>query len=212
MHIDKYNRYNQLALSTVYSEPEEGNFHSDLIPKMINNYIPLMDLDKKASIFDIGCGQGLFIQEMARHGYHDCLGVTLSKDDFTACLDKGLNVWYGDFSDLEFASDNKLDMIWCRHALEHSPNPLFTLYEFNRILKIGGKIYVEVPAPDCPRGHEYNSNHYSILGMNMWVSLFKKAGLAITLFNTYEFDLQIQEKPVQESYFIFILEKKVDLV
>lgn len=211
MQADKFNRYKDLALATVYSEPEEGNFHSQLIPQMVNHYIPLMNLDKKARILDIGCGQGLFIQEMAKLGYDDCTGVTLSPEDASACQNKAMDVVNADFSDLGFSADGSVDLIWCRHALEHSPYPLFTLFEFNRALKKGGKVYVEVPAPDCERCHEFNDNHYSILGLNMWVSLFNKAGLRPELVDKFEFKLQADGKDVPESYLIFILEKNVEL-
>ena len=207
MQADKFNFYKQLALNTVYSEPEEGNFHSQLIPQMVNHYVPLMNLDKNARILDIGCGQGLFMQEMEKLGYDDCTGITLSKDDADACRQKMFDVHQCDFSDLGFMSNDTVDMIWCRHALEHSPYPLFTLYEFNRVLKKGGKVYVEVPAPDCQRGHEFNDNHYSVMGLNMWVALFNRTWLQPELVDKFDFKLQVDGKDIPENYLIFILEK-----
>lgn len=211
MQADKFQRYKQLALASVYSEPEEGNFHSQLIPQMVNHYMPKMNLPTEARILDIGCGQGLFISEASRLGYNNCTGITLSDDDFTACQHKAMDVVKADFSDLEFSPDGVVDLIWCRHALEHSPYPILTLYEFNRVLKMGGKVYVEVPAPDCQRGHEFNDNHYSIFGLNMWIALFNRAGLQPELVDKFEFQLKVEDKDVPETYLIFILEKTRDV-
>jgi len=35
--------------------------------------------------------------------------------------------------------DESVDFIFLRHALEHSPYPIFSLMEYNRVLKQGGK-------------------------------------------------------------------------
>lgn len=41
--------------------------------------------------------------------------------------------------------DNYADEIYAGHLLEHTPNPLKALTEWNRVLKIGGYITVVVP-------------------------------------------------------------------
>ncbi len=86
--------------------------------------------------------------------------------------------------------DESVDFIFLRHALEHSPYPIFSLMEYNRILKQGAKMYIEVPAPDCERGHEWNLNHYSILGQNQLAALLTRCGFDIDVFNNLEFDIQ----------------------
>jgi hypothetical protein len=62
--------------------------------------------------------------------------------------------------------------------------------EYNRLLKQSAKIYIEVPAPDCDRQHEYNLNHYSILGQNQLAALITRCGFDIDVFNNLEFDIQ----------------------
>jgi hypothetical protein len=63
--------------------------------------------------------------------------------------------------------------------------------EYNRVLKQGGKLYIEVPAPDCDRRHEFNANHYSILGASQLAALLQRTGFSIDQFNNFEFDLQL---------------------
>ena len=66
--------------------------------------------------------------------------------------------------------------------------------EYNRILKQGAKIYIEVPAPDCDRRHEYNLNHYSILGQNQLAALLARCGFDINIFNNVQFNIQCKNQ------------------
>lgn len=206
MDACKINRYNKIALSTVYSEPEEGNFHTELIPKMVEQFFKPLNLPVEAIILDIGCGQGTFMDEVAKLDYPNRIGITKSGEDFDACNAKGHTTTHCDMSDLPFNSE-EIDFIWCRHALEHSPFPFFTLLEFNRILKDGGKVYVEVPAPDCVRKHEWNPNHYSVLGPEMWAALFVKAGFKVLQSVYFDLELQMPEGKVPERNICFVIEK-----
>lgn len=205
MEASKFNQYEQKANETIYAEPED-TFHRKMIPQMVASFIPQFELKENDLILDIGCGPGIFLQEMKDLHYKSVIGVTLSNEDIDICEKKNLKVVRSSMSDLAF-DDNSVDFIWCRHALEHSPYPLFTLFEFNRVLKNGGKAYIEVPMPDSVRPHEQNPNHYSILGNNMWNSLFIKAGFKI-LFNNYlDLNLTIDGKEVPERYIIYGIEK-----
>jgi SAM-dependent methyltransferase len=85
--------------------------------------------------------------------------------------------------------DESVDFIFLRHALEHSPYPIISLMEYNRVLKQGSKIYIEVPAPDCERKHEYNLNHYSILGGAQLTALLDRTGFTVDKFDIVELDL-----------------------
>lgn len=203
----KFDKYLKRVYSTVYAEPETPNFHVPLIKQSVAHFFPKMALKKDAKILDIGCGQGTFIQEMDERGYKEVVGLTMSREDVDACISKGYQAVYGDMSDLSY-QDESWDMIWCRHALEHSPFPLLTLMEFNRVLKKDGFLYVEVPAPDTERDHEFNPNHYSVMGEKMWASLFGRAGFEGTEQGIWEFKLIDNGKEKQERFFCFLMWKK----
>ena len=87
--------------------------------------------------------------------------------------------------------------------------------EYNRILKQGSKIYIEVPAPDNDRKHEFNLNHYSIFGSTQLAALLQRTGFQIEQFNNLEFDLQQQnpEDPegdpiaMREHYYCIVATK-----
>jgi hypothetical protein len=87
--------------------------------------------------------------------------------------------------------------------------------EYNRILKQGSKLYIEVPAPDTERKHEWNLNHYSILGEQQLAALLDRCGFVINKFDNFEFDLQApnaedSENPIKmkEKYYCVVATKQ----
>jgi SAM-dependent methyltransferase len=197
---------------------DEGNseFHKQLTKQVVETYIDPLNLSKDANILDMGCGPGYFLDEMKSREYTNLTGVTLSQGDIDLCESKGHTIKKYDLSFLPSKDgyhDESVDFIFLRHALEHSPYPIFTLMEYNRVLKQGAKMYIEVPAPDCDRKHEMNLNHYSILGHNQLAALLIRTGFDIDLFNNLEFDLGIptetgEVQTMKEKYYCIVVTKK----
>lgn len=185
--------YEWLVNNHVYDEGESG-FHKDITTKMVQDYIDPLNLPKDAHILDLGCGPGYFLDEMKTRGYTNTVGVTLSAGDIKLCQGKGHTIKKYDLSFLPVQDgyiDESVDFIFLRHALEHSPFPIFSLMEYNRVLKQGAKIYIELPQPDCDRRHEWNLNHYSIFGASQLAALLHRTGFDIDKFNNFEFDLHM---------------------
>jgi len=70
-------------------------------------------------------------------------------------------------------------------------------------------MFIEVPAPGNERVHmhEFNPNHYSILGDRMWQGLFKKSGFELFQNWVYDIDLQFNHKLVNEKSLMFALRR-----
>jgi hypothetical protein len=108
------------------------------------------------------------------------------------------------------------DFIFLRHTLHHSPYPVFSLVEYNRLLKQFGKMFIEVPAPDCDRQHEFNNNIYSILGKTQLMALLNRTGFKLDTFNEIEFSLTAKddegnETNSTEKYYCIVVTKQSPL-
>jgi SAM-dependent methyltransferase len=176
----------------------QSELHSNISRQVIERCVADGTLRRGDRLLDMGCGQGVALALFRRHGI-DAIGITMG-EDYRVCRDAGYDVREMDFSFLDF-EDATFDFVWCRHALEHSVFPLFTLHEIRRVLRPGGRAYVEVPAPDTIVRHENNPNHYSVLGMTMWLSLFDKAGF--TLVGKQDIVFRLKVGP--DAYHSFLL-------
>ena len=218
LDLVKLKFYNEWLYTAHIYDEGDSPFHKDLTKQVVETYIDPLALPKDAKILDLGCGPGYFLDEMKERGFEDVLDITLSPGDIKLCEEKGHKTAGYDLSFLpqkDGYHDESVDFIFLRHALEHSPYPIFSLMEYNRILKQGSKIYIEVPAPGCDRKHEYNLNHYSIFGHDQLAALLHRTGFQIDQFNNLEFDLQQQnpEDPegepiaMKEHYYCIIATK-----
>lgn len=187
--IVKLRFYYEYILGQVYDEGESP-FHKQVTEDVVKKFVDPLELPLDAYILDLGCGPGFFLDEMKTRGYTNSLGVTLSPDDYDLCIANGHQARKSDINFLE-ELDESVDLIFCRHAIEHSPFPYITLLEYNRVLKPHGKMYIEVPAPDSERIHENNKNHYSILGDAMWSSLLVRSGFDV---NKFTYSCEVSNK------------------
>jgi SAM-dependent methyltransferase len=153
-------------------------------------------------ILDVGCGQGVALELFSARGCR-ATGITLNAEDARVCRERGFDVLEMDQSFLDFP-DAAFDVLWCRHCLEHSFMPLFTLSEFYRVLRPAGLLYVEVPAPDTPCAHQENVNHYSVLGESMWRSLLVRSGFEIV--GTGAVALETEAGP--DTYWCFVARRR----
>jgi len=194
--------YEYLINRHSYAETESP-YHKDITAQVVETYIDPLSLPKDAVIIDVGPGPGYFFDEMVeKRKYTNVLGITINEEEIEEAKKKGYEYRQYDMSFLpqkDGFTDESVDFIFARHVLEHSPFPMITLFEYNRLLKQGSKMYLEFPAPDCERMHEYNLNHYSILGHNQWAALLNRAGFEIDFFNILDFDIKDTTKTDEEG-------------
>ena len=217
LDLIKLKFYNEWLYTDHIYDEGDSQFHKELTTQVVKTYIDPLNLAKDAKIVDLGCGPGYFLDEMKERAYTNVTGVTLSPGDIKICEDKGHTIKKYDLSFLpqkDGYHDESVDFIFLRHALEHSPYPIFSLMEYNRILKQGSKIYIEVPAPDCERKHEWNLNHYSILGEQQLLALLNRTGFDVNVLNSIEFDLGVRDNPegevkkVREKFYCIVATKQ----
>ena len=205
LDIKKLKRYYKTVIGQVYDEGASP-FHQNLTNRVVSDVILPLALPKDSVIYDLGCGPGYFLDAMDAAGYTNVVGTTYSPADLESCRSRGHTVKEMDISFLD-VPDASIDMIFSRHSLEHSPFPFITLLEYNRALKHNGYLYVEVPSPGDHRKHEYNPNHYSILGKDMWHALFQRAGFSIEKSSPIVVALTNTKtgEKFNETYYMFVL-------
>jgi SAM-dependent methyltransferase len=217
LDLVKLKFYNEWLYTAHIYDEGDSKLHEIITSEVVKKYIDPLNIPKNARILDLGCGPGYFLDEMKKREYTDLTGVTLSPGDIEICKSKGHAIKTYDLSFLpqqDGYHDESVDFIFLRHALEHSPYPIFSLMEYNRVLKQFGKIYIEVPAPDCDRKHENNPNHYSILGSTQLSALLTRTGFNIDKFEAIDVPIEMPgvdgKDPVKlnEKYFCIVATKQ----
>lgn len=198
--INKLESFLAKIKTETYPEPD-SELHTNITNKMFISFIEKYSLEKGSKILDIGCGQGVAMRLFKRSGFAP-VGIALNPKDVEVCKKKNFEVYEMDQSFLDF-EDKYFDFVWCRHVLEHSIFPYFTLNEIYRVLKPFHYLYVEVPAPETSSFHEGNKNHYSVFGKSMWVEIFKRSNFEIIDI----LDLNFNTVLGADTYWSFIMKK-----
>lgn len=162
-------KYLEKLVADIYPQPQDAG-HTSLAEESIKW---VMDKDVEiTSVLDAGCGEGFC------ETYFNQLGVEYTGvafgNDVTNAQGEGHNVHEMDFSFLEYP-DGSFDLIFSRHSLEHSPFPLLTLMEWNRV----SKRYLALVLPDPSYWTYTGRNHYFVLNQLQWENLFKNSGWKI---------------------------------
>jgi SAM-dependent methyltransferase len=200
-HVAQLESFLEKIATDTYPEVP-SSLHDEITETMLARVAQTCPMTPGARVLDVGCGQGVALKRFAARGF-DATGITLNPIDVAECRKQGFNVLEMDQSFLDFP-DASFDMIWCRHCLEHSIYPYFTLSQFNRVLKPGGCLYVEVPAPDTACLHQTNGNHYSVLGKSMLGSLILRSGFDVL--DIMDVNFNVPAGP--DTYWAYVGKKK----
>jgi len=138
---------------------------------------------------DVACGPGLLVCALAQRVRH-ATGIDLTP----AMLDQArrsqqehrlANVsWVqGDVTALPIP-DGSFDIVTCRFAFHHFPDPLAVLGEMRRVCRPSGRVVVADSAPSAEKAHAFNAmekvrdpSHTRALPVEDLVALFHDAGL-----------------------------------
>lgn len=159
-------RYLNELIADVYEQPPDDG-HQAALEFIVKKWLP--NLHGLTSVLDVGCGQGQAFGILGQYAER-VAGVTLGSDA-AICKEKGLEVYCNDMSFLPFA-DNEFDLIFARHALEHSPMPLVTLMEWHRV----AHQWLLVVTPNLEFFGPSGRNHYYVLRPDQWANLFERSG------------------------------------
>lgn len=186
--LDQINKF-------IYSEPPSEP-HITISKQMVAKLAEMGWVYPGARVLDVGCGQGTALAEFRAVGA-DVIGTAMYDEDIDVCRANGFDVLKIDQNFMIPPLDETFDLVFSRHVMEHSFAPYFTLSEYWCLTDPGKHVYIEVPAPDTPRDHQRNINHYSVLGASAWRSLIERARFVI--------DEEIKIKSSIDEYYAFFL-------
>lgn len=136
--------------------------------------VSMEEMFKDKVVLDVGCGAGGKTLYYAAQGVKKVYGldvVSHYKEEAEALArEKGLSHLFefvlGDAAALDF-TDNFFDTIIMNDAMEHVGDPGAVLRECSRVLKPGGRLYVNFP----PYYHPYGAHLSDVIGFP-WVHMF----------------------------------------
>ena len=145
----------------------------------------LDEMFKDKVVLDIGCGAGGKTLYYASKGVKKIYGVDVvdryKEESSQLAQQKDLSHLFefilGDAANLQF-EDSTFDTIIMNDAMEHVDKPLEILKECHRVLKPGGKLYVNFP----PYHHPFGAHLSDVIAIP-WVHLFFNDQ---TLINVYK--------------------------
>lgn len=112
-----------------------------------------VEINKKSSLLDIGCGKGVFLYSLKNAGYDNILGI----DPF---LDKSILYQNGLLiKNIQlFEVKEEFDFITMHHSFEHMNNPFEVLSHIRKILKPNGVLIVRIPVTNTFAWNKYKEN------------------------------------------------------
>ena len=96
------------------------------------------------SVLDFGCGNGEFMLLSKSFGW-ETKGYDLDESAVFSARKLGLDVSQGGISDLINEESDKYDLITLSHVIEHVYEPHKLIQECYRLLKPGGRLWLETP-------------------------------------------------------------------
>ena len=172
-----------------------------IIDKQLKGFIvSATQEDKKKFILDIGCGDGYAMEKIIELGYESVQGITLHKQEWDICKEKELTVHLMNYNFSQMM-DRFFHIVWMRQALQFSFQPYYTMLELNRVMRINGWAYIEVPDV---------SNDGVPLGTlhpETYERLFKASGFEIVQKDTIE----LKSGDYVEKHNFFALVKRLNM-
>ncbi len=163
--IDRY--LDELA-EDIYPQPSDDG-HTALAVEVIDKWIPKIEAE---NVLDVGCGEAFcqkFFDDRGLYYRGICLGV-----DFEKAKKLGRRVYNEDFHFI-IESEPTYDLIFARHALEHSPMPILALMEWHRV----GRKYLILILPKPKFWNFLGRNHYSVVTDSQAKFLLHRSGWKI---------------------------------
>lgn len=154
---------------------------------------------------DVACGPGVVVCALAKRVRHargiDLTPAMLEQARRTQAEQSLTNVEWdqGDVTGMPYA-DGSFDVVTCRFAFHHFPDPPAVLREMRRVCRAGGRVVVADSAPAAEKADAFNAmekmrdpSHTRALAAEEMQRLFREAGMADAQVERTRLALRLEE-------------------
>lgn len=144
--VSEFESYKQTQINSESFESTFDKYAGGQVFSLETFLTPLAN--KESCILDAGCGDGTGLKFLHDKGYENLYGIDINHNKYSLARNHiGFDrIIESDITNTPF-EDNKFDIVWCSHTLEHSYDPIRSLKELCRICKKNGYVLIVVPYP-----------------------------------------------------------------
>jgi len=162
-----------------------------------------LQIQKKSTILDVGCGSGSILHALMETGHKYLTGADpYIKEDIE--YQNGLKIYKKSIHEL----DGRWDIIMFHHSFEHIPDPIDTLHTVSRLLTERGQCLIRIPTVSSHAWQHYRENwvqidaprHFFLHSTESIAVLAEKADLTVaqTVYDSTEFQFWGSEQYVRD--------------
>jgi SAM-dependent methyltransferase len=136
--------------------PQLDQFYWYYMPFKWEHSMALKDLKGLRKIFEIGCGEGHFIERLQLEGAVEARGIDMNENAVREAQRRRLPVYCMDLREATSKWTNYFDAICSFQVLEHVSNPRDFLDRASSMLRPGGKLLLGIPNAESFLKHQFN--------------------------------------------------------
>ncbi len=167
---------------------KKGFNYYEMVKINFDRILSILKLKGDEKTLEIGCGSSSYILKKLQMIGCEVWGVDICfRLDKNNKIYKNLNLVVSDMNNLPFSSSS-FDIVFASSCIHHTPYPLITFKEINRVLKKNGKFIMlneptwgilkslSKPPSETPRHYLINEHRFSAI---KYLYFLKKAGLKV---------------------------------
>lgn len=156
------------------------------------------------SFLDIGCGDGRYLELMARLGIKKEFihGLEFNQRAAENARAKGLNVHESKVEDAQFLSEHSFEMVSMFHVIEHLANPGDVIQSISKIMAPKGILVIETPNAESWDAALFRSRYWGGYHFPRHWHIFTPSSLA-RLLNQNGYDLLYTKYQPGHSFWLF---------
>jgi SAM-dependent methyltransferase len=154
-----------------------------------------------STVLDIGCNDGTQLDYFKQMGLTTC-GIDPAENLYeTSSINHKIycSFFDTDLTDTMVENDDRFDIIVAQNSFAHNPDPVTYLKNIKRILRQGGKFFIQTSQADMIVNNEFDTiyhEHINFYNINSMNELCKRAGLYLE---------DVVKTPIHGTSYIFIV-------